>query len=93
MVLKLDPFRYFLNRKSRLEKKDADRFHHLDSIDLVAKERLFSPHSPHEYFFIFKQERDDPHQDMNRSFKYLPFIVISNCLNLSPNVMHKPHTL
>lgn len=70
-----------------------DGFHHVEGIDLVAKECLLPPHCSHQEFFVLEQQGEHPGQYVNCSLQCFLFQVICDYLVLEGWLMHHLYAL
>jgi hypothetical protein len=79
--------------ESRLKEEQGDRFHHFESVVLVLKERLVSPHASHEEFFVFEQKGECSDQQVNGSFEHSLIGFLCNRAYFGGQRVHAPDGL
>ncbi len=87
-LFKFVSFRELLNGESWFEQEYGYTLHHLDSIYLVTKERLLSPHAPQKKVLIFEEDWERTDKQVNTSTQGLTLTIISDCPLLYCDLMH-----
>jgi hypothetical protein len=82
-----------LNSEARLEQEYRNGLHHFYGVDLISEQSLLSPHASHQKFFVFKEKRKGPYQQIDAALERLFMAIFSYDLVLRRDIMHHSDNL